>query len=147
MTSTQKAKGDAWERAVRDHCRDHGFPWTERTRAGYERDHGDLHLVPGPAVIGQAKNHARINLPEWLAQLAEQVTDCGAEHGFVVVKRRGVADPGRGYAVQELDAHLRLLRAAGYGEPIANAVTCPPVARDRLVAAGVTTPNLEERTA
>jgi hypothetical protein len=127
MTSTQKAKGDAWERAVRDHCQANGFPWTERTRAGYARDHGDLHLVPGPAVIGQAKNYARINLPEWLAQLAEQITDSGAEHGFLAVKRRGVADPGRSYAVLELDALLRLLRVAGYGEPLAPSLTCAPI--------------------
>lgn len=130
MTSTQKAKGDAWERAVRDHCRDHGFPWTERTRAGYTRDHGDLHLTPGPGVIAQAKNHQRICLPEWLAQLDTQTVDAGADHGFLAVKRRGVADPGRAYAVLELDALLRLLRAAGYGEPLAMPLTCPPVAQE-----------------
>ena len=118
MTDPNKAKGDAWERAVRDHARTHGFPWTERTRAGYARDHGDLHLVPGPAVIAQAKNHARLCLPEWLRQLDEQVVDSGAEHGFLVLKRRGVGDPGKAFVVVELDAHLRLLRAAGYGEPI-----------------------------
>ncbi len=117
MPNPKKTKGDAWERAVRDHARTHGFPWTERTRAGYARDHGDLHLVPGPAVIAQAKNHARLCLSEWLEQLAHQVTDCGAEHGFLLVKRRGIGDPGQGYAVQTYDAHLRLLRAAGYGEP------------------------------
>lgn len=118
MTDPKKAKGDAWERAVRDHARTHGFPWTERTRAGYTRDHGDLHLTPGPGVIAQAKNHQRICLAEWLEQLGVQVDDSAAEHGFLAVKRRGIADPGRAYAVTDLDAHLRLLRAAGYGDPI-----------------------------
>lgn len=117
MTSTQKAKGDRFESAVRDHCRTHGFPWTERTRAGYTRDHGDLHLVPGPAVIVQAKNCRTWRLAEWVAELAEQQHAAGAEHGVLVVKRPGVGDPGRAYAVLELDALLRLLRAAGYGEP------------------------------
>lgn len=128
MASTQKNKGDAWERAVRDHCRARGFPWTEKTRAGYARDHGDLHLVPGPAVIAQAKNHARLCLPEWLGQLDEQIADSGAEHGFLAVKRRGVTNPGRAYAVLELDALLRLLRAAGYGEPFAQPLTGAPAA-------------------
>lgn len=116
MSNPNKIKGDAFERAVQDYLQANGFPWTEKTRAGYARDHGDLHLTPTRAVIGQCKNHARHNLPEWLAQLAEQTTDAGAQHGFLAVKRRGVADPGRSYAVMELSALVRLLREAGYGE-------------------------------
>lgn len=117
MAHPNKRRGDAFEATVRDHARDHGFPWAERTRAGYARDHGDLHLdPPSLGVIVQCKNHGRIELAGWLAQLAEQTADAGAEHGVLVVKRRGVADPGRSYAVMELDALLRLLRAAGYGD-------------------------------
>jgi hypothetical protein len=116
MSNPNKAKGDAFERAVQDYLQANGFPWTEKTRAGYARDHGDLHLVPGPAVIGQAKNHARITLAEWLRELAEQIEYAGADHGFLAVKRRGVGDPGRSYAVMELSALVRLLREAGYGE-------------------------------
>jgi len=127
MTSTQKAKGDRFEAAVRDHCRDHGFPWTERTRAGYERDHGDLHLTPGPGAILQAKNCRTWRLAEWATELAEQQEASGAEHAALVVKRPRVGDPGKAYAVLELDALLRLLRAAGYGEPLANALTCAPI--------------------
>ncbi|GEL17663.1 restriction endonuclease [Pseudonocardia asaccharolytica] len=118
MVSPQKRRGDDFERAVQDHLRSNGFPWCGRTRAGYARDHGDLHLVPGPAVIVQCKNVARLALPEWLSQLAEQVAEAGADHGVLVVKRRGVADPGRSYAVMELDAMARLLRAAGYGSEL-----------------------------
>lgn len=118
MAHPNKRRGDAYEAAVRDHLQANGFPWTERTRAGYARDHGDLHLTPGPGAVAQCKNHARIDLPGWLAQLDQQVADSGADHGFLVVKRRGVGDPGKSYAVMELDALLRLLRAAGFGEPL-----------------------------
>jgi hypothetical protein len=121
MSNSNKAKGDAYERAVQDYLQTSGFPWTEKTRAGYARDHGDLHLVPGPAVIAQAKNHNRITLPEWLAQLEDQITAAGADHGFLAVKRRGVGDPGRSYAVMELAGLVRLLRAAGYGTPLEEA--------------------------
>lgn len=114
--NANKVKGDAFERALRDYLLAAGFP-VERTRAGYARDHGDLHISPrlgrGPAVIVQAKNHARMCLPEWLTQLAEQTADAGADHGVLVVKRRGVGDPGRSYAVLELADLLDLLRAAG----------------------------------
>jgi hypothetical protein len=118
MTSSQKRKGDLWETAVREYLQAHGFPWTERTRAGYERDWGDLHLVPTRAVIAQAKNHQRIDLPGWLDELAHQVTEAGAAHGFLVVKRRGVGDVGRSYAVTELAAQARLYREAGYGSQL-----------------------------
>ena len=123
MTNPNKVKGDAFERAVRDHVQANGFPWAEKTRAGYARDHGDLHLDPlamakGSGVIVQAKNHARLALPDWLRGLEQQVADSGAEHGVLVVKRRGVGDAGKSFAVMELDAMLRLLRAAGYGTPL-----------------------------
>lgn len=119
MSNPQKAKGDNFERLVLAHVRGKGFPWAEKTRAGYERDHGDLHLDPiTKHVIVQCKNHARLALPEWLSGLARQVRDAGARHGVLVVKRRGVVDAGRSYAVMELDDWLALVQAAGYGTPL-----------------------------
>lgn len=118
MTSSSKRKGDVFERAVLATTRTLGFPWAERTRAGYERDHGDLHLVPGRAVIVQAKNRARPAWSEWLAQLAAQRANSGADHAVLVVKRAGIADPGEQLAVMRYADMLRLLRAAGYGEPL-----------------------------
>jgi hypothetical protein len=115
VSNPNKVKGDAFERAVQDYLQANGFPWTEKTRAGYERDHGDLHLVPGRAVIAQAKNVRAWRLAEWIDQLAEQVTDAGADHGLLVVKRPKISDPGRSYTVMELSAAARLLRQAGYG--------------------------------
>ncbi len=116
MTNPSKVKGDVWERAVRDHLAAAGFD-VERTRAGYTRDHGDLHVGPrvgrGPALIVQAKNHSRIDLAGWLTQLGAQTADARADHGVLVVKRRQCG-AGRAYAVMELDALLGLLRAAGF---------------------------------
>jgi hypothetical protein len=119
MSHPNKIKGDRFEIALRDHFRAAGFK-TDRTRAGYARDHGDIHLdatPAGPQVIVQAKNERRIDLPGYLRDVAEQRDAAGAEHGFAVVKRRGVGDPGRQYAVLELDWLLALLREAGYGGP------------------------------
>jgi hypothetical protein len=119
MTDPKKAKGDKFERDLRDHFLARGWD-ADRTRAGYARDHGDIHLAvtpTGPRVIVQAKNHRRITLPEWLRQMAEQKHDAGAEHAVLVVKRSGIGDPGKSYAVMELDDLLALLRQAGYGSP------------------------------
>ena len=118
MTSANKRRGDRWELAVQDHAQANGFPWCEKTRAGYERDEGDLHLVPGPSVIVQAKNHAAMRLPEWLRQLDEQLANSDAAHGFLAVKVRGVGDPGQCLAVMRIDAALALLREAGYGTEV-----------------------------
>lgn len=118
MTNRNKIVGDRFERAVVDYARARGFPWAERTRAGYARDHGDVHLdPPSGGVVVQCKNHARLDLPGWLAQLAEQTEAAGADHGVLVAKRRGLGDVGKSYAVLELEQLLLLLRQAGYGAP------------------------------
>jgi hypothetical protein len=123
MPNPNKIRGDSFERSIRDFARRAGFPWAERTRAGYERDHGDVHLDPVTrALIVQAKNVARPAWSEWLAGLAAQVGHAGATFGVLVVKRRGIAEPGRQLAVMELDDWLRLARAAGYGTPLGHAV-------------------------
>ena len=118
MTSANKTKGDVFERALRDFL---GEAWflVSRTRAGYERDYGDIHVLGdghGPSVIFQAKNHREMRIGAWLEQTTEQRQEAGAKHGVLVVKRRGVGAPGRQYAVMELSDLVELLREAGYAE-------------------------------
>lgn len=118
MSNPQKNKGDVFELALRAHIAECGFV-VSRTRAGYERDHGDLHILGdghGPTVIVQAKNQRAHALGEWLTHTALQREHAGAKHGVLVVKRRGVGNPGRQYAVMELDDLLALLREAGYAD-------------------------------
>ncbi|MDM7490730.1 hypothetical protein QT969_20800 [Rhodococcus sp. CSLK01-03] len=119
MTNPNKIKGDRAERAVRAHLRGNGFPHAERTRAGYERDGGDLHLAPvlgaGPGVIAQVKDCGQSRWAEWLTQTEEQLVAARAEHAVLIVKRRGIGDPGRWLAVMPLHRMLELLRHAGYG--------------------------------
>jgi hypothetical protein len=116
VTNPNKTKGDVFERLLRDHLAAAGF-LVSRTRAGYERDYGDIHVLGdghGPTVIFQAKNHRAHALGEWLTATALQCDQAGARHGVLVVKRRGVGAPGRQYAVMELDDLIALLREAGY---------------------------------
>lgn len=122
MTGTNKRKGDAAERAVQKALHALGFPWTEKTRAGYERDHGDLHLCPGPAAIAQVKNARPPRWSEWLEQMAEQKSNAGADVAFLVWKRVGLGDAraGEWLAVMTLADMAELLRRAGYGSPLEN---------------------------
>ncbi|AUS30095.1 hypothetical protein C1M55_31600 (plasmid) [Rhodococcus qingshengii] len=116
MTNPNKTKGDRAERAVRDFLRANGFPHTERTRAGYTRDAGDLHPAPGLTI--QVKDRAAYAWPEWLRQLDAQKDEARADHALLVLKRRGLGDPGQWLAVMPLEQMSQLLRAAGYGQEI-----------------------------
>lgn len=115
MSNPNKAKGDRAERTGRDYLRAHGFPGTERTRAGYTRDAGDLHLSPG--VIAQVKDCRTLRWREWLAELAEQALEAQADIGLLIVKRPGMGDPGQWLAVTTVERMTELLRGAGYGTP------------------------------
>lgn len=122
MTNANKIKGDWAERVVQSVFRRHGFPWTEKTRAGYERDLGDLHLVPARAVIAQVKN---VRVPLWLAWLAdleEQKTNAGADVAVLVWKPGGLGETraDEWLSVMRTRDMAELLRRAGYGHPLDN---------------------------
>jgi hypothetical protein len=122
MTNANKRRGDEFERSQRDYYRLTGFPHAERTRAGYERDGGDIHLDPvvgmAPGVICQAKNWGGTNWTQWIQDLRQQTRLARAEVGFLAVKRRGVGEAGEQLAVMPMWEFLLLLRRAGYGQPI-----------------------------
>lgn len=115
MTNANKIRGDLAERAVRDYLRTHGFPGAEKTRAGYTRDHGDIHPCPGFVV--QVKNTGTYRWSEWWLQLAFQVEAANADVGVLVHKLRGVGDAGQWIAAMPLSEYVRLVRDAGYGTP------------------------------
>lgn len=120
MTNPNKRKGDQAERAVQAALHKLGFPWCEKTRAGYARDAGDLHLVPGPAAIAQVKNVRSPRWAEWLEGLDAQIDEAKADVGFLVWKRAGVGDAraNEWLAVMTLEQMAMLLRRAGYGEQL-----------------------------
>lgn len=122
MPNANKRKGDTFERLMRDYFRLAGFPHAERTRAGYQRDAGDIHLdaVTGlaPGVICQCKNVVTPKWSEWVDGLAAQVEEAKADVGFIAWKRRGVGWPGDQLAIMPMQQFTDLLRRAGYGEPL-----------------------------
>ncbi|MBM4707864.1 hypothetical protein GS982_01690 [Rhodococcus hoagii] len=122
MPNKQKSRGDQFERDVRMLAVMNGFPGAQRTRAGYQRDAGDIHLDPGvglsPGVIVQCKWVQSPNWSEWDRQLAEQKDESGAEVALIAMKR---SRPGKSpllFAVMPLEDTFTLLRRAGYGTPL-----------------------------
>ena len=103
MTSPQKRKGSAFERAVSDWLLADGWPIAARIPAGATKDVGDL-LLPGdiPMTL-DCKNHARHDLPGWVDRAGVQAANAGRIAGFVCVKRRGTTDTGRSFVVTDLE--------------------------------------------
>lgn len=119
LSNPNKRKGDHTEAAARNHYRNLGFPDTEKTRAGYTRDAGDLHLRRG-RLITQVKNCKALRWQEWFEQLAAQRAEANADVAWLTVKRPGMGDTrvGQWLAVMTVDDHAALLHAAGYGRPL-----------------------------
>lgn len=120
MPNANKRRGDWAERVTQDVLQELGFPWCQKTRAGYQRDLGDLHLVPGQMVIAQVKNVRTPLWSSWLDDLHEQMANAEADHGFLVWKRSGVGESRakEWLAVMTLEQMALLLRRAGYGSEL-----------------------------
>lgn len=120
MANPSRDKGNAFEWALRTLANDpegtlHEAGLTvERTRAGYERDEGDL-LVLTPdrqrlATI-QAKNRRERKWSQWLAATERQGVTARARFAALIVKRNGIGDVGRSYVISTVAAYFDLLAA------------------------------------
>ena len=144
-------RGKQVERDVVKWLRVNGFPHAERAvRTGYSNgdaygpDLGDITGTPG--LVWQVTDRADIDqdavLATRLADTERQRAEANANFGLLVVKRRGVADPGRwwvhvggwtfvdiyagAFVATEFPCTVRttlgeivpILRARGYGEPL-----------------------------
>lgn len=106
-----KDKGTQAETAVVNYLRPNGFPEAERRALRGTRDAGDVAGIL--AVVIEVKNHAdRQRLAEWMAELAAEMEEAGAEVGAVWHKRRGKGSPADWYVTMPgwVFVHLLLLR-------------------------------------
>lgn len=118
MVNPSKKKGDRFELATMAALTallDGTGLLVERTRDGYERDGGDLHiLTPDRVVLFVVQCKDVIvkdwRLPEWLRDLVEQLRIAHAGRGFLSVKRPRVLDAGSAYAVCDVAAMAALVR-------------------------------------
>jgi hypothetical protein len=115
MTSQAKRAGTEWERRVVDYLASNGVPHAERRAPHGASDRGDVAGLPG--VVIEAKAGREIALGTWLSETYAEVANADAEHGLLLVKRRN-RPAARGYAVMELWDAVRLLRQAGWGDPL-----------------------------
>jgi hypothetical protein len=95
MTSRNKAKGSAWERAIVEHLRNAGWPYAERRIAGAAKDRGDIAGVVG--IVIEAKNTASRNLAGWIEETEVERVNDNAWLGVVWHKRTGKSSAADGY--------------------------------------------------
>lgn len=110
MTSRNKAKGSAWERAIVEHLRAAGWPYAERRIAGAAKDRGDIAGVVG--VVIEAKNATRTDLAGWVAETELERVNDNAWLGVVWHKRTGKSSAADGYVTMTGTQFTALLARA-----------------------------------
>lgn len=101
----QRRKGAGAEVALVNWLRSRGWRDARRYLAGDGRQPGDIDGVPG--VCLEVKNCQRHDIGAWLRQVEAAA---GANLPVVVVKPRGIVDPGQWWAVMRVDQLAALLR-------------------------------------
>jgi hypothetical protein len=114
--SRSKAKGTAWETAICRLLAAEGFPHAERRALKGTADRGDIAGIAGWVV--EAKNCARTELAAWLDEASAEQANDGAAYAAVWHHRRGKASPADGFVTMTGATFIRLLRQAGYGDPL-----------------------------
>lgn len=110
MSSKSKRKGSQAERDVVAWLKANGYPYADRRVAGATLDKGDISGVLGVTI--EIKNHARLDLAGWLAELEVEMKNDNAWTGVVIHKRKGKGDVAEWYATLPAQLWLQLLRKA-----------------------------------
>ena len=110
MSNPAKAKGSQAERAVVAWLKANGYKYADRRLAGASLDKGDISGVPGVTI--EIKNHAKLDLAGWVAELEIEMKNDDAWTGTVIHKKKGKGDVGEWYATMPAKVWLALLKKA-----------------------------------
>lgn len=110
--SKSKQKGTAAETAVVRWLLTKRKGSIERRSLNGANDRGDITGIPN--VVIEVKNHARMELSQWVKELEVEMVNDSAEQGVVIHKRRGTTDVGSWYATMPVSVWYNLLEKAGY---------------------------------
>ena len=116
--SKSKQKGTLAESAFVKFLQGHGFPGAERRALAGELDKGDI--TGTPALTFEVKNHKSYKFPEWIKESKQEKKNAGADYCPLIVKPVGigVSSVSDWWAVLPVEDMVKLLREAGYGDPL-----------------------------
>lgn len=112
MANRSKAKGSAFARLIADYLADAlGDDRIDRRVETGAADKGDIGGLRhrGHRLVVEAKNHARMELGQWLKEAVTEAGNDKALAGIVVHKRRGYAKGGDQYATLRLSDLVAIL--------------------------------------
>lgn len=110
MSSAAKRKGSQAERDVVAWLKANGYPYADRRVAGATLDKGDISGVLGVTI--EIKNHAKLDLAGWTAELEIEMKNDKAWTGVVIHKKKGKGDVGQWYATMPASIWIALLNKA-----------------------------------
>ena len=116
--SKLKQKGTAGESGLVRKLNSDGFPHAERRALTGSLDMGDISGCLG--LVWEVKNHKTYHIPAWLKETEIETANAKADFGILAIKPNGVGldNAGKWWAVMTVDDMIRLLRQAGYGDPL-----------------------------
>jgi len=110
--SKSKQKGTAAETAVVRYLQQNGYPNVERRALNGTQDRGDVSGIAD--VVIEVKNHARMELSEWVKELEAEIKNAQATSGTVIHKKRGTTNVGEWYATLPVELWVQLIQRAKY---------------------------------
>ena len=120
MGNKNKAKGTAFETAIKEYLINKGFVNARRAALSGSDDTGDIHGIEQrttlrPACV-QCKNQKKWDLSGWLDATVEQAKRLKNALPILVVKRpnKGTKSLGESYVVMRLDDFVELLNDSQY---------------------------------
>ncbi len=105
--SKSKRKGTAAESAVVSYLQGNGYPDCERRSLSGVLDRGDVAGMR--SLVIEVKDHARLELSQWVEEAERERANAGASHGVVWHKRRGRGSPADWYVTMTGEQFLRFL--------------------------------------
>lgn len=105
-----------------EYLQHNGFPFAERIALAGAADKGDVKVCPG--VISEVKNCASKKLPAWFRELAAEIKNANAEHGFLLMKPEGIGRTrvGQWWAGMLVGDFEKLCIQAGDADPELDAI-------------------------
>ena len=114
---TAKQAGTRFERLISDYLRDNLDDRIDRRVKTGAKDCGDIANVRDShnrRIVIEAKDYGgKLNLPQWTKEAHTEAENDDAHVGLVIAKRRGTTNPGKQWAIMEVEDLIKLLKSPG----------------------------------
>lgn len=113
--NSAKQAGARFERQIADHLRDTLDDRIDRRVKTGAADKGDIANVRDShnrRIVIETKDYGgKLNLPQWVKEAHQEAINDNAHVGIVIAKRRGTTDPGKQWALMEVEDLIKLLKS------------------------------------